>query len=102
METEEPVVVVARWQTTKAALDTVLAHAAALRPQALAEPGCLGYAIFQSVDDPTEIVLIERYRDSSALDAHVNSAHYQDLVVERIRPLLTERHVETLRPREAT
>ena len=102
METAEPVVVVARWKTTEAALDTVLAHAAALRPQALAEPGCLDYAIFQGVDDATEIVLIERYRDSSALDAHVSSPHYQELVVERIRPLLTDRQVEILRPREAT
>ncbi|TQR85672.1 antibiotic biosynthesis monooxygenase [Mycobacterium hodleri] len=93
----EPVVVVARWQTTEAALDTVLAHVASLRPHALAEPGCLGYGIFQSVDDPTTLVLIERYRDKTALDAHVNSPHYQELVVERIRPLLTDRQVEILR-----
>lgn len=98
----EPVVVVAHWQTTEAALDTVLAHVAELRPQALAEPGCLGYATFQSVDDPTGLVLIERYRDRSALNAHVNSAHYQKLVVEYIRPLLTDRQVEILRPHEAT
>jgi quinol monooxygenase YgiN len=98
----EPVVVVAHWQTTEAALDTVLAHVAELRPQALAEPGCLGYAVFQSVDDPTGLVLIERYRDRPALNTHANSAHYRELVVERIRPLLTDRQVEILRPHEAT
>ena len=92
------VVVVAHWQTTADSLDTVLGHLAALRPQALAEPGCLGYEAFQSNDDPTAIVLIERYRDQAALDAHLSSAHYQDLVVERIRPLLTDRHVEFLHP----
>ena len=92
------VVVVAHWVTTAESLDAVLDHAATLRPQALGEAGCLGYEVYQSVDAPTSIVLIERYRDSAALDEHVNSAHYQDLVVQRIRPLLTERRVEVLHP----
>ena len=92
------VVVVAHWRTTVDSLDTVLGHLAELRPQALAEAGCLGYEAIQSTDDPTTIVLIERYRDDAALDAHVNSAHYQELVVGRIRPLLTDRQVERFRP----
>ena len=92
------VVVVAHWQTTADSLDTVLKHAGALRPQALAEAGCDSYEVFQSADEPTAIVLIERYRDQVALDAHLNSAHYQDLVVQRIRPLLTDRRVEFLHP----
>lgn len=94
----DPVVVVAHWQTTAESLDIVLGNLAELRPQALSEAGCLGYEAFQSVDDPTTIVLIERYRDDAALDEHVNSAHYQDLVVGRIRPLLTDRRVERFRP----
>jgi len=94
----DPVVVVAHWQTTAESLDTVLGYLAELRPQALAEPGCLGYEAFQSADDTTTIVLIERYRNDAALDEHVNSAHYQELVVGRIRPLLTDRRVERYRP----
>lgn len=93
----DPVVVVAHWQTTAESLDTVLGHTKALRPQALAEPGCLGYEVFQSVDDPATIVLIEHYVDKSALDFHVSSPHYQQLVVGLIRPLLTDRRVEILR-----
>ncbi|MDA2892134.1 putative quinol monooxygenase [Mycolicibacterium sp. BiH015] len=89
--------VVAHWKTTADSLETVLGHLAALRPQALAEAGCLGYETFQDVDDASAIVLIERYRDRSALDAHLNSAHYLELVVGRIRPLLTERRVNFLR-----
>lgn len=98
MTAAEPVVVVAHWQTTAADLDTVLAHVAALAPQVLAEPGCLGYEALQTVGDPTSLVLVEHYRDQAAADAHVASAHYQELVVERIRPLLTNRQVEVLRP----
>ncbi|WP_099040373.1 putative quinol monooxygenase [Mycobacterium neglectum] len=97
MTADEPVVVVAHWQTTANSLDTVLEHVAALRRQALAEPGCLGYEAFQNVDDSTTIVLIEHYRDEDAQISHVNSLHYQELVVGLIRPLLTDRRVEVLR-----
>jgi quinol monooxygenase YgiN len=53
------------------------------------------------MDEPTSLLLIERYRDSAALEAHLTSPHYQQLVVEGIRPLLTTRRVELLRPQEA-
>lgn len=98
MTATEPVVVVAHWQTTEADLDTVLANIAALTPHVLAEPGCLRYEALQTVGDPTSLVLVEHYRDRAAADAHVASAHYQEFVVERIRPLLTDRQVEVLRP----
>ncbi len=102
MGTSAPVVVVAHWQTTDDALETVLENIAAVRPQSLAEPGCVGYEAFQSLADETSLVLIEHYRDDAALEAHLSSPHYQQVVVEQVRPLLTERRVEILRPRDAT
>lgn len=93
-------VVVAHWKTTEASLQSVLAHVAELRLKSLAEPGCIGYEVFRSLDDPTALVLVEHYRDDAALEAHLSSAHYQELVVERVRPLLTDRQVEFLRPRD--
>jgi quinol monooxygenase YgiN len=101
MATAEPVVVLARWETTEAFLGEVLAQVAALRPQSLAEPGCLGYEAFQGVDEPATVLLVERYRDGAALDAHRNSVHYREVVVERILPLLTDRRVVFLRPTES-
>jgi len=102
MTAAEPVVVVAYWQTTEASIDAGLAHVAMLQTQSLAESGCLGYQVFRSVDEPTNLVLIEHYRDDTAQEEHLNSAHYQELVVGRIRPLLADRRVEFLRPRDAT
>jgi quinol monooxygenase YgiN len=34
------------------------------------EPGCEQFEAFQSVIDPDRIVLLERWRDQAALDAH--------------------------------
>ena len=42
-----------------------------------AEPGCLLYDLYQSTEDPSVWVLIERWRDAADLDAHVQSPHMQ-------------------------
>jgi quinol monooxygenase YgiN len=90
------VVTVARWRTTDAALREILSHISDLQRRSLAEPGCLGYEALQSFDDPTSLVLVESYRDTAALDAHRESAHYRELVIGHILPLLSERHVEIM------
>lgn len=89
----DTVIVVAHWETTDDALSEVLAHIAALQPRSLAEPGCLGYEVLQSIDQPNSLTLIETYRDSAALDAHRDSTHYRELVIGRILPLLSDRAV---------
>ena len=96
----EEIVTIAQWQTRKDALDDVLGLTAVLRLKSLAEPGCLGYEVVTHVDDHAALLLIERYRDSAALESHRLSAHYRELVVERILPLLESRHVELLGLRE--
>ncbi|MFC8373341.1 MULTISPECIES: putative quinol monooxygenase [unclassified Streptomyces] len=40
------------------------------------EPGCLWFDWSRSVDDPTEYVLIEAFRDDEAGAAHVQSEHF--------------------------
>lgn len=93
------VTVLAHWQVKEGAVDEVLELAAELRRLSLAEPGCLGYELYRGVDGGAGVLLHERYRDDAALEAHRTSAHYQELVVERIRPLLVERRVELLAAR---
>jgi quinol monooxygenase YgiN len=40
------------------------------------EPGCLFFDWSRSLDDPTEYVLVEAFRDGDAGAAHVQSAHF--------------------------
>jgi quinol monooxygenase YgiN len=101
MAAPDPLVVVARWQVASEALGEVLAHVAQMRAATLEEPGCLGYDVFQSIDAPATLLLLERYRDDQALQAHRQSAHYTALVVERIVPRLEARQIEILQPRAA-
>jgi len=99
MSARGPVTVVARWQPAPGALDELLSIIAQLRPQSLAEPGCLSYEVFRELGASTGILLLERYRDEAALDEHKRSAHYQALVVKRALPLLDERRVDFLHTR---
>ncbi|MCX4550889.1 MULTISPECIES: putative quinol monooxygenase [unclassified Streptomyces] len=41
-----------------------------------AEPGCLWFDWSRSVEDPTEYVLVEAFRDGEAGAAHVGSDHF--------------------------
>jgi quinol monooxygenase YgiN len=42
-----------------------------------AEPGCLWFDWSRSLDDPTEYVLVEAFRDDDAASAHVTSDHFK-------------------------
>ncbi len=42
-----------------------------------AEPGCLWFDWSRSLDDPTEYVLVEAFRDGDAGAAHVQSEHFK-------------------------
>ncbi|MCX3289951.1 putative quinol monooxygenase [Streptomyces sp. NEAU-H22] len=42
-----------------------------------AEPGCLWFDWSRSVDEPSEYVLVEAFRDDEAGAAHVQSAHFK-------------------------
>ncbi len=42
-----------------------------------AEPGCLWFDWSRSVDDSTEYVLVEAFRDEDAGAAHVQSEHFR-------------------------
>jgi quinol monooxygenase YgiN len=41
------------------------------------EPGCLWFDWSRSVEDPTEYVLVEAFRDGDAGAAHVQSDHFR-------------------------
>ncbi|MFB7288639.1 putative quinol monooxygenase [Actinacidiphila glaucinigra] len=86
------IVVIARWTPAPGSHEEVRAALAELVGASRAEPGCLGYQAFHP-DGPGrgDIVLVERYTDRDALDAHRGSVHFRSLALERIVPLLLDR-----------
>ncbi|MFE9657805.1 putative quinol monooxygenase [Micromonospora sp. NPDC006431] len=41
-----------------------------------AEPGCLGYDLYQSVEDPSVMFLYENWTEQAALDKHMNTSNF--------------------------
>lgn len=54
-----------------------------------AEPGCLWFDWSRSLDDPTEYVLVEAFRDDAAGAAHVQSEHFRQAQLD-LPPHLAE------------
>lgn len=90
-------VIVARYLTKAGEEDSVaefLTKMAALS-NSNQEPGCMTYAINQSVDDPRSFLLYEQYVDESAFDAHTKTDYFKELVLDGAVPLLEHRERET-------
>jgi len=77
------IAVAAEWRARPGHEETVRQH----------EPGNLLYVGHQDPADPAHFFFYEQYADQQALEAHRDSAHYQDLVIGQIVPLLAERAV---------
>ncbi|KIF02143.1 hypothetical protein PL81_31695 [Streptomyces sp. RSD-27] len=86
-------VVIARWQPTPEGRDRVLAALPALVEASRTEPGCLGYQALPGSGTGGDIVLLERYADHAAFEAHCVSPHFQQIVLGDIAPHLQTRDV---------
>ncbi|GAB4042679.1 putative quinol monooxygenase [Spirosoma litoris] len=88
------VYIVAKWQVKEGQLEAVKALLPELVKQTIAEKGNLFYKLHQSVADQHTLILFEGYADETAMNEHRNSAHFQELVVQQIVPLLEKREVD--------
>lgn len=55
------------------------------------ESGCEYYDICRALDDDHAFLLYEKYRTSADLEAHRETEHFQQIIVETVIPLLADR-----------
>jgi quinol monooxygenase YgiN len=80
--------------------DELLAALQGMVEPSLAEPGCLEYRPLTDPARPGVVVMVERWRDQTALDEHFASPHFAD-VAPRLAALLGEAIAITdLEPRD--
>jgi quinol monooxygenase YgiN len=53
--------------------------------EVMQEPGCEQYEVFQSVVEPDRLVLLERWTDQAALDAHAQLNRTRPAVLPELR-----------------
>lgn len=92
--------VIARWIARDDEVAAVEAALAKLVPAARAEPGVLAFDVHRDPADPRVFVLVERFRDQAAHDAHVGAEHTRVHAIEDALPRLAHREREVLSPWE--
>ena len=55
------------------------------------EEGVITYTTHVDPDDPRQFFIYEVYHDASGLDAHQETVHFKELVLEKAIPLLESR-----------
>lgn len=48
------------------------------------EPGCLMYVVHRQKTNPRRFFIYEQYRDDASLEAHRQSAHFQEFAVRAL------------------
>lgn len=56
-----------------------------------AEPGVITYTTHVDPDNPREFFIYEKYHDALGLEAHQETAHFKEYVLEKAIPLLDHR-----------
>ena len=69
--------IVAKFKVLAGQADRWPEAAASFTEATRSEPGCLWFDWSRSLEDPTEYVLVEAFRDAEAGEAHVRSQHFK-------------------------
>src|SRR5262245_7884984 len=62
------------------------------------EPGCLGYTVQRSRENPRRFLVYEQYKDEIALDAHRNSPHFKQYAADGVFRFVEQRQAEFFDP----
>ena len=74
--------IVVRWKPKAAHVDSFMDDVAEFTAATRNEPGNLFFDWSRSIDDPTEYILVEGFRDGDAGKEHVGSEHFKKFVAD--------------------
>jgi quinol monooxygenase YgiN len=92
--------VVVRYTVKPEETETVLRLLGEMAAATRAEEANLSYEFFQSVEDPAQIVILERYTDAAGFSAHRGYDHVQSIGAAQIIPRLERRTIQTFEATE--
>ena len=74
--------VIARSVITDGGLEPALELYRLLVQETVKEPGCISYELYQELDEPNHLTLMEEWVDLDALHHHTETPHFIDLVAK--------------------
>lgn len=85
--------IIVKWKIKDLETPRILKLLPELVEKSRREEGNVFYVIYQSENDFNELVLHEQYIDAAAAEAHKQTEHYQQIVVNQIIPHLAIRDI---------
>lgn len=87
--------VVVRYQVKPEETETVLGLLGEMAAATRTEEANISYEFFQGVEDPAQIVILERYTDAAGFAAHREYEHIERIGAAQIIPRLARRTIQT-------
>ena len=75
---EKMLAIIAKMKIKEGSIDEAIKLFEAVVPKVREEDGTLAYGICRDKANPNLLVVIERYRDMEAIQAHSSSAHFKE------------------------
>jgi len=91
---ENEIAIVAQFFAKDGKTAEMLAAIHAVGVQSLKEPGCVRFIMHQSVDNPSEVAVVEKFANQAAFDFHLSQPYTKNLL-EVIVPELVDHNVIT-------
>jgi quinol monooxygenase YgiN len=79
--------IVAKVKAKPESADAVQAALLAVSIPSREDAGCESYQLYVNPEDPTDLVMVEKWADSAAIAAHNKTPHFQAVVAE-LTPLI--------------
>lgn len=70
--------------------EAALTHAQEIAKASREEPGVIDYRVCTDVEEPNELRFIERYENTEAVEAHLETEHYKEFEAAVIPDMLAE------------
>lgn len=77
--------VVAKSYAREGKVEQILGLSKEMVEKTVLEEGCLSYELFQDINDPRAMIILEEWESEEALEKHIESEHFK-----RIIPQLSE------------
>ena len=61
-------------------LEKIIELSKLLVDSSLLEPGCIDYGLFQDINDPNTLTMLETWVNQASLEAHKTSNHVKEIV----------------------
>ena len=94
MSTQNEINIVATFVAKEGKADELLQAMYALIKPTRQEEGCLRYELHQSVNNPRECTMIERFKGEKALDFHIAQPYFQQFAETTLKTIVENSSVK--------